>query len=434
MTISSALNAGVAGLNANASRLATISDNIANSGTYGYKRVTTDFEALVMTGQQNASSYSAGGVRSSSSRLIAERGALVSTSSALDLAVSGRGMLPVAPQADADAISAESLQLTTTASFSPDRDGYLKTDSGLVLMGWPAAADGTVSATSRDTVSGLQPVVIRTNDLAGDPTTAVKLGVNLPATGTEAEATGEALPLTVEYYGNLGTTESLQFTFTPTVPADGSSNSWRMVVTDSASDGAVVGEYDLVFDATRDGGGALASVTVVAGGAYDAATGAITLDLGGGPLVMEIGTPGGESLLTQIGDSFSPTAVGKDGSPVGTLTGVEVNEAGLVVATYDTGFTRTLFQVPLVDVPNPDGLTPLDNQAYGVSPDSGAFFLWDAGEGPTGNIAGYAREGSTTDVAAELTSLIQTQRAYSSNAKVIQTVDEMLQETTNIKR
>ena len=55
-------------------------------------------------------------------------------------------------------------------------------------------------------------------------------------------------------------------------------------------------------------------------------------------------------------------------------------------------------------------------------------FLW------VGEVIGYSREESSTDVAAELTDLIQTQRAYSSNAKVIQTVDEMLQETTNIKR
>ena len=66
--------------------------------------------------------------------------------------------------------------------------------------------------------------------------------------------------------------------------------------------------------------------------------------------------------------------------------------------------------------------------------ESGSFFLWDASDGPTGDIVGYALEESTTDVAGELTQLIQTQRAYSSNAKVIQTVDEMLQETTNIKR
>ena len=93
-----------------------------------------------------------------------------------------------------------------------------------------------------------------------------------------------------------------------------------------------------------------------------------------------------------------------------------------------------LYQIPLVDVPNVNGLETLDQQSYRVTPDSGSFFLWDAGDGPTGDIVGFAREESATDVAGELTELIQTQRAYSSNAKVIQTVDEMLQETTNIKR
>ena len=62
------------------------------------------------------------------------------------------------------------------------------------------------------------------------------------------------------------------------------------------------------------------------------------------------------------------------------------------------------------------------------------MFLWDAGDGPTGDLLGFTREESATDIANELTNMIQTQRAYSSNAKVIQTVDEMLQETTNIKR
>jgi flagellar hook protein FlgE len=88
----------------------------------------------------------------------------------------------------------------------------------------------------------------------------------------------------------------------------------------------------------------------------------------------------------------------------------------------------------MVAVPNLNGLTSLNNQTYQISPESGSFFLWDAGDGRTGSVVGFAREASTTDVAAELTALIQTQRAYSSNAKVIQTVDEMLQETTNIKR
>lgn len=432
MTISSALNAGVAGLNANATRLASISDNIANSGTYGYKRAAAEFESLVLTGSQLSGSYNAGGVRAQSIRLIDERGGLVSTANALDLAVSGRGMLPVMRSAGLG--SGKELLMTTTGGFRPDGNGVLKTSSGLVLMGWPANADGSIPTMPRDSVGGLQPVVLDSNQQAGDPTTAVRLGVNLPATATAAGASGEVLPLSVEYYGNLGTSETLGITFTPTVAADGSSNEWRMRITDSAQNGAVIGEYVMTFDDSRVNGGMLASVTTVSGGAFDPAAGTIGLQVAGGPLTVTLGRPGETGPLTQLSDQFSPISITRNGSPVGNMTGVEVDERGMLRATYDSGFTRTLYQIPLVDVPNLNGLTAYDDQAYGLSPTSGSFFLWDAGDGPTGGISGYAREGSTTDVAGELTSLIQTQRAYSSNAKVIQTVDEMLQETTNIKR
>jgi flagellar hook protein FlgE len=201
MTISSALNAGVAGLNANASRLASISDNIANSGTYGYKRAWTEFESLVLSGAQNAGSYSAGGVRANASRLIDERGSLVSTASALDLAVSGRGMLPVMRSVNMGGSQGE-LLMTTTGAFRPDENGVLRTASGLVLLGWPANADGTIPVMPRDAMSGLSPVVVNTNQQAGDPTTAVRLGVNLPATATDESAPGDPLPLSVEYFGN----------------------------------------------------------------------------------------------------------------------------------------------------------------------------------------------------------------------------------------
>jgi flagellar hook protein FlgE len=113
---------------------------------------------------------------------------------------------------------------------------------------------------------------------------------------------------------------------------------------------------------------------------------------------------------------------------------VEVDADGLVYAIFDNGQSKVLYQVPIVDVPNPNGLKANANQTFSISVESGSFFLWDAGAGPAGELKGFAREGSTVDVAAELTQLIQTQRAYSSNAKVIQTVDEMLQETTNLKR
>lgn len=438
MTISSSLSAGVAGLNANATRLSTISDNIANSSTYGYKRATADFESLVIGGVSGAGTYSAGGVRATTQRLIDENGPLISTSNPLDIAISGRGMLPVTQEAFLSSNSDDKPMLTTTTgSFRTDEDGVLKTETGLVLMGWPADADGHVGTYPRDTVSALEPVIVQVNQQAGDPTTRMNLGVNLPATDTEFGGSGDDLPLSIEYFGNLGTSESLNVTFTPSLPAadgDPPTNLWTMTISDSASAGATVGEYTLEFDDSRANGGTLAAVSVVSGGAYDPLTGEIAVTVGGGPLDLTIGRVGDPNGLTQLSDSFAPVSITKDGSPVGNLTSVEIDVNGFITATYDTGFTRTIYQVPLVDVPNPNGLISHSNQTYQVSPQSGSFFLWDAGDGPTGEVIGFTREGSTTDVAGELTSLIQTQRAYSSNAKVIQTVDEMLQETTNIKR
>ncbi|MEL6806494.1 MAG: flagellar hook-basal body complex protein [Pseudomonadota bacterium] len=433
MTISSSLNAGVAGLQSNATRLASISDNIANSSTYGYKRVQTDFSSLVIS--SSGGTYSAGGVRATTQRLIDESGSLVSTSNATDLAVRGRGMLPVAQASEIEVSNGmPTMNLTTTGSFRTDADGYLVSDSGLVLLGWPALPDGTVPTFPRDTSDGLEPVQINVNQFSGEPTTQLSLGVNLPATDTDAGSLGEIQYLSVEYFDNLGTSENIDISFTPTVPATGSSNEWTMQMTDSALNDAVVGEYVLTFDNSRTSGGTLASVTTVGGGTYDATTGSLIVAAEGGPLEINIGTLGDNDGITQLSDSFAPVSISKDGSPVGNMTNVEVDANGFVTAFFDTGINRTIYQIPLVDLPNPNGMVALDQQTYLPSPESGSFFLWDAGDGPTGDIVSFAREESAVDVASELTAMIQTQRAYSSNAKVIQTVDEMLQETTNIKR
>ena len=433
MTISSSLNAGVAGLQSNATRLAAISDNIANSSTYGYKRVSTDFHSMVIS--SSGGTYSAGGVRATTSRLIDQSGSLVSTSNATDLAVRGRGMLPVAQATDIQVDNGDTLMhLTTTGSFRTDAEGYLVSESGLVLLGWPAQPDGSIPNFPRDTADGLEPVQINVNQFSGEPTTQMALGVNLPATDTDAGSSGDLQNLAIEYFDNLGTSESINITFSPTVPATGSSNEWTMTLTDSASGGAVIGEYTLSFNDSRTAGGTLASVATTSGGTYDAATGTIIVSVDGGPIEIDIGMLGDSDGLTQLSDSFAPVSISKDGSPVGNMTNVEVDANGYVTAFFDTGINRTIYQVPLVDLPNPNGMVALDQQTYLPSPESGSFFLWDASDGPTGDIVSYAREESAVDVAGELTAMIQTQRAYSSNAKVIQTVDEMLQETTNIKR
>ena len=219
MSISSSLNAGIAGLAANATRLAGISDNIANSNTYGYKRVNTEFESLVISQARGAGLYAAGGVRVMNSRLIDEKGGLVSSSHALDIATAGRGMLPVMPSVLLDAgVGDKPLMMTSSGSFRPDANGVLRTDSGLVLMGWPANPDGTIPVQPRDAVGGLQPVILNANQTSADPTTRMSLGINLPASATRAGAAATPQTTAIEYFGNLGTSETLMITFTPLLP------------------------------------------------------------------------------------------------------------------------------------------------------------------------------------------------------------------------
>jgi len=433
MTISSALNAGVSGLNVNASRLATIADNISNSATPGYKRAETDFAAVTLA--QSKGRYTAGGVTVSTFRNVTRQGSLTTTSNPMDIAIAGRGMLPVTTTASLALQSGDNpLLLTTTGSFQPDKNGILTSQNGLALMGWPAASDGTIPAQPRDSAAGLEPVYVKLNQFAANPTDQIGLSANLPATATRTGATGDPLDISMEYFDNLGTTQTMTARFVPTIPVVGQSNSWTMQIIDRATGTAPIAEFALNFNDTPTTGGSVASVTPNFGGTYDPLTGKVAVNFASGPVEINVGTPGSTQGLTQMSSEFAPIALTKNGAPTGNLTGVEIDENGYVVANYDSGFTRTIYQVPLVDVPNPNGLNALSNQTFSLSQDSGAFYLWDAGSGPTGTTVGYAREESTTDIAGELTSLIQTQRAYSSNAKVIQTVDEMLQETTNIKR
>lgn len=432
MSLSSSMNAGISGLRSNATRLATISDNIANSATYGYRRANTSFHSMVVgSGIAGQGAYSAGGVRTTTLRLVDQGGSLVGTQNSTDIALSGRGFLPVTTSLGAQLEDGTSpLLLTTTGSFRQDAQGYLRDSSGHVLLGWPANPDGSIPPNPRDSIAGLRPVKMDVNQQANLPTSNIRFGANLPASATLPDADGESRVMTVEYFDALGLAQRISVELTPVLTPGSVSNTWQMTLTDSGS-GAALGSFDLVFDDSVGAGGTLASVT---GNGYDPVTGEIALTIGSQTIQFGIGRIGDGDGLVQRGTTFSPTGIEQDGFGAGDFAGLMIDDNGNLEAVFDQGFRRTLFRIPVVDVPNPNGLTSVNAQAFRVSRDSGPFFLWDAGDGPVGEFVGFALQESATDVAAELTGLIQTQRAYSSNAKVIQTVDEMFQETTNIKR
>ncbi|MFQ5566863.1 MAG: flagellar hook-basal body complex protein, partial [Paracoccaceae bacterium] len=292
MSLSSSLNAGVAGLSVNATRLAVISDNIANSSTNGYRRADVDFASLVIPSSSN--SFSAGGVTVATFRDVASAGALIATGNSTDISVSGRGMLPVTTVESVDLTAAERpFQMVATGAFSRDNEGFLVTRSGLALLGWPTDADGALLGTvTRESPTSLVPVQISPFLTVAEPTTSMTLGMNLPATETEAGASGATFQSSIEYFDSVGRNQLMRIEFTPTVPATGTSNQWRVTFFDDATSATVpVAELDVVFDASRTGRGSLLSVTPVGALPYDPVTGIATVTVADGPIDVFIGSP-----------------------------------------------------------------------------------------------------------------------------------------------
>lgn len=438
MTISSALNAAVTGLIGNASRMGVISDNIANSSTFGYKAAGMMFNSVVIG--KTGSRYTAGGVTTSTVRDLTQQGALVGTNRWGDLAVSGPGFLPVRPYVS-DRLVEESQQtfFTTTGSFSINNKGYLTTESQLALLGWKAGQSGSFDSMSRSGTSDLEPIHIDMNQTIAIPSKTVSMAFNLPS---QADNNAERpLKMSLEYYDTLGGAREMKVEFQE---VEGEDDNWTMTL--KSENGEEIGKYKLSFSRDASGenpqNGKLTSITAIDPGAptpaypaYDAKTGTIPFMMPDNQEIsLDIGILGADSPITQYESEFQVIDVAKDGAPAARLTSFEINREGDLVGYYENGESRVLYKIPLANMPNPDGLRVMDNQTYALTNESGSLFFWDSGTTGVGTILSAALEQSTTDVATELTNMIQTQRAYSSNAKVIQTVDDMLQETTNIKR
>jgi|GEM_PF-1593300 len=149
MSISGIFSIGLSGVNAFATSLEAVSNNIANSQTIGYKRVQTDFSDLVT---QNApelneavgTGVTGTGVSAAHRQLVTEQGAVTRTNNATDLAVAGDGFFVVSETADANPANSPFLY-TRSGGFRPDAAGNLVNEAGYFLRGATTSADGTAA-------------------------------------------------------------------------------------------------------------------------------------------------------------------------------------------------------------------------------------------------------------------------------------------------
>jgi flagellar hook protein FlgE len=427
MSLYSAIGSAVQGLAAQSASLNNISNNISNSSTVGYKEADTDFESMVNAA--GGPSGVVGGVSTTTALDIGTAGQLQSTGVNTDIAINGGGFMVVNTSANS---SSGTYLLTRAGSFRADAAGNLVNAGGYYLQG--QALDGGAAPTSAaGSLSSLTTVNISNLAATGSPTTAMTFTANLPAGDTAYSATTPTPSTTsMSYYDSLGGAQSLQFQFTPTQAASGAAatNTWTMNVYDSASSTPTtpIGTATLTFNSSGTDAGTLASVTPASGaGTYDPTAGTFSVTTASGQSIpITIGALNSASGMTQFSGSYQTTQESQNGAGFGTLQSVSIGTSGVVTASFSNGTTRPIYQLDLATVDNPDGLVPTSGDAYQLSNEAGTPQLNLAGQGAAGTTVGGELEGSNVDITTQLTNMIETQRAYASNAMVIQTGSQML--------
>lgn len=434
MSISNAMQTGVSGLLANSTAISNVSDNIANANTVGYRR---SFSQMVTSTSGNFGSASSNSVRAVGVMDMSEGSDLNNTGSATDLAISGQGFFVVSRIPNDPNVG--NYVLTRAGSFLPDAEGNLVNSAGYYLAGYAYGEDGSLGSIDQNSFADLTTVNVNTGLSTGAASSEMSISGNLPSQETGVVTPGDPFTSSAEFFSPLGEADRLQFSWQPTSTA----NQWSLTFSDSSGNAYGNVTVDFNDSGTNAGSpslysGVTNSATAPAAFAFDVSTGIVTLtiDNGAAPqtISLEIGAPNTFDGMTQFAGDYTSLDVNTNGSASGNLLGTEIDESGNIFGVYDNGNREPLFNIPLANVTNPVGLSASDGNVFELTRSSGAAQLGAAGTGSVGGITAGVLENSNVEIAQELTDLIRIQRAYSSNAKIITTVDEMLDETTRLKR
>ena len=411
MTGLGCFQAAVCGMSGQSHALDVIGANIANVTTGGYKRTDTGFRTLLSDtiafhpGNPDAAGSASiqsdlGGMRASDSARISEAGEYAATGRDLDIAVAGRGFFILNGAADGSGATAYGRD-GQLAVATVGAEGYLVDKNGYFLQGWAAAPDG-----SFPTGGALSPMRVDADAFtsAGAPTTSASLSLNLPAD----HPTGAAEGYVIDVFDSAAQQRSLQFSFVKQA-----ANSWSLVASGGPGDTVSVSPAPvLAFDAMGQLIGPQ-NYSVNARFADDMAgptTAAFTLDVGA---------------FTQFAGDSLAYDYARDGYAPAGLSGIDFNERGEVIGSFDNGLTRPLYRLALADFANPDGLGQLSGNIYVESETSGRATVAGVGESGLGEINPGTLEKSNVDLAKEFSRMMLTQNAYNSSATAFRTIDEM---------
>ncbi|CAM3558246.1 flagellar hook protein FlgE [Paracidovorax anthurii] len=388
----------LSGLSAINDQLETISHNLANTGTYGYKSNRANFSSLY-AGQQ------AMGVEvGSTTQSIALGGNAQNTGRDLDAMIQGRGFFMTRS-------TAGETVYTRVGIFGTDTSGYVVDSFGRRLQGYAQVYD-TAGRPVEGTLGAMGDLKLRDGQISAQATSTLRYVGNLssdwtvPTVATFDATNAQSYNGTAStvVYDSLGTKHTVSQYFVKTAAG---------VTVHYSFDGtAQTTTTDMTFDTK---------------GQLTAPTGPVSLAIptiaGADALTVAIDYTG----TTQFGGATTTLTNAANGYASGVLTGVQIDETGAVMGIYSNGMKQSAGTIALATFPNEEGLAPVSDTAWTASTASGSPVFSTPGTGIAGTLKSGSLEQSNVDMSTQLVMLMTAQRNYQANTKVISTQSAMVQ-------
>ena len=403
---------GVSGLNAAASNLDVIGNNIANANTVGFKQSTAQFADVY------AGSKIGLGTRVNAVVQSFTNGNISTSGRSMDVAISnGNGFFRLT-NTDGQ------VYYSRNGQFQRLDDGRLVNATGLQVTGYPPGSTAGGVAPQPITISNAQMPPKATTNIAAqfqlDSRSAVPANAfaSNPATvpPTVPDSTMFSYSTAMTVYDSLGNKQQLTAYFGKTGTTNaGGGNDWNMNVTDAA--GNILSTITISFNANGTMTGTTpANPTVTLPAANRAAAMTAAVNLTGS---------------TQFGSDNDPKSIVQNGFASGALVGYAVQEDGTILGSYSNEQTLSLGQIAMASFGNVEGLKPQGDNVWSATGASGQELLGVAG-GAMGTLKSNAVEESNVDLSGQLVNLIVAQRNYQANAQTIKAQDTVLQTLVNI--
>ena len=396
----------VTGMDSQSHALQTVSTNIANINTVGYKSSETMFYTLLGSAPVVKGSAASGlpssrvdtnGVGYYDRTHITSQGQVVASNSNFDVAINGNNNAFFTVR---DSYSGDEYY-TRAGNFRIQMSGgqpYLVANNGMRVQGYVANEDGSFGSSIEDIVLSYPDKIPAT------PTSKVQIGANVPADGVENSSYG------VMIYGPNDNGANMNMVFHKVADK---ANTWTLsfemegatvttaepIEVQFSSDGKLLTPTDFDINVAWEGG----------------STNTVSMNI---------------ENMTQYAGSSGITNIKQDGKEGGAFKEASVGEDGIISALYSNGQTVNLAKLALSSFAAPDNLTPISGTLFEANGASGnAVLIEDGGE----YLVPQALEQSTANVETEFSKMVVIQRAYGMNSNAFTVADEMMETIRDLK-